>query len=288
MRTARWMIAASLAVSASGASACGLVFGVDGYAGSADGGSAGDGSTGEAGDTGAPGDTTIAADEGTPPDVAPPGDAAGFCPQGAIFCDDFSRTGVLGSWDSEQQTGGTLSIITGQTTPTGTALDALISAGAATAAVDLMKMTQTTIKSSVTMQFRVKVAQPPTQGGVHPNAFNFLTASGDTSTAFPYVMGSTVRVGEVACPSDGGPCNFQQTSTAAFSAGSWHTMSFTIDFTVSPAHYTLLVDGVTAVSAPSVSGIEPGGLGFSGGASYADANHGEIDLAIADFVVTGS
>jgi hypothetical protein len=275
--------------------ACGLVFSVAGYEGPLDGGvpeeadvvdAGGPPPGSEGGD--APGDTSPA----TTTDQRAESSTS-FCPAGAIFCDDFTRSNpqnVQGMWGSESQMGGTLSILPAAAPVAFPFLRSAVTAGTVGIDVGLSTTTTVTIATRVTMAFQVRVDASLTTAGVHPAAFAFSQPNGNNDTAFPYFNGTALVIGEVNCVfGDETPCNYAMTSMAAgLEAGSWHSIVFSVDFTGSQTTYVVSLDGVQVIDEPSPQNIPAGPLSYSAGAIYIDATHPAGTLDIGQFVITGS
>jgi len=227
---------------------------------------------------------SVADYEGPKPSDAGGTDAAltGFCPSGAIFCDDFERTNVLGPgvWDTEDvTTGATLAIISG--TPTGRALDCRLSQTSAQGRAVLVKATSANVANELTIQHDFEIASGA--GSVHMNEVLFR-GSGSYSIVFPYYnAGSGLMIAEVVC---GGPCTYRQSAPFSFAPGGWHHLALAIDFTTTPAKYTLTLDGRVVLQASSQAGAKPGTVELHGGA-YTDPN-AAADVTIDELVVTGN
>jgi hypothetical protein len=260
---------------------CNILFSLDGYQGPPAVAAATDGGV-DVSDV--PSDADLAGD------TVPGADGMSFCPPGAILCDDFDRDSgdVRGPWGMVLQNGGTIAIA--GVAPRGGVLDCVVPGSDAGAEVDVSKTTGTTIVSTITLRSAVRVVTAPSMGGVHANKLALSDAdSGVTSFVFPYFSSYGLTVGELICnygltP----PCAFAQSSPVTPTAGDWHDVSLTVDFTASPASFTLLLDGTRAIEATSQKGAAGGVLTVLGGATAVDGPHGDLELQIDELVVTGN
>jgi len=266
--------------------ACNLLFSVDGYAGPTARDAAVDVTTPR--DSAASGDTSS---ETSPPSEAAPSLDGGFsCPDSALLCDDFARTTVAGGpWDMVTTGGGTLTIV--PNAPTGNALDCIVQAGANVQITDVSKAYTAMTVSRMTYEFGFDLVSGI---GVQPATLNFYNQSDSvTSTTLLYLNQPgagelSLNIGEVVCgkAADAACGGFMETTGIPFTQNAWHTVSWTIDFTSSPAQYTLTLDGTT-ITATSPSFIESGWLTMiSAGATYTDQDHPDIDLRIDRVIVT--
>jgi hypothetical protein len=263
--------------------ACNALFSVNGYAGSGEPAGS-DGSTVQDGRVGVDGSAT----DGAPVDVGTTDAGAASCKSGAIFCDDFDRTdgNVQGPWSSiVGADGGAITIVDDDASPSGHALDCTIDVGSSGTAIYLDKDTDSGVTKSATIQFGARVASPPESGGVHVSTIDFVTPTGRTSYVFPYVQQASVCIGELVCTEDAG-CTYDQSPTTGFQFGEWHQIVLRVDFTVSPASYTLEIDGTESLTWASGANAMPGVVQIQGGPTI-DPNAGTIDVRIDALLVTG-
>jgi hypothetical protein len=209
----------------------------------------------------------------------PGGDAGQSCPHAAAFCDDFERSpdDLQGSWTTVAANGGELSIVPGA--PTGNALRCRLLAGDSVANAYLETTTTAEVTQRATVSSRVRVSSPANTGSINLNRLAFYGA-GSPSLVFAIVQGNgLVAVGEVVC--DGG-CSYAQTQPVAFVADTWFALSLSVDFTKTPATYTLKIDDATVIdAAPSTLGVQPGALQFRSGIESSEP-HGDFEMLIDD------
>jgi hypothetical protein len=274
--------------------ACSLAFSLDGYEGTKKDG----GPTTIIGPDGAlivvnPGSSSSGSTSGnTSSSGIVPNPDGGFCPTGAVFCDDFERsdqTDIVGKWDSFNPTGGTGSLIGGQ--PTNIALRIQIdpnSDDSIYSTVDLVKnIPASPTKASITS--RLFLTTVSAIHGMHFNVLVFSRGQGKSSTIFPYFNGSNnLTVGELECdPSITGGCSYSQATVAkTLSLGAWHDIAFSVDFTVTPARLTLVVDSAVAIQESADPHAATGAMQAQAGAAYLDGSHTAWDFMIDNVVLT--
>jgi hypothetical protein len=202
-------------------------------------------------------------------------DAGAACANGALFCDDFERSpdDLQGDWTTVTANGGELSIVPGA--PTGNVLRCQLLAGDSLANAYLETTTTADVTQRATVSSLVRISSPIGAGSVNVNRLALYGGSA-SSLVFAIVQGSgLVAVGEVVC--DGG-CSYAQTQPVAFVADTWFSLSLSVDFTTTPATYTLEIDDAKVIdAAPSTLGIEPGALQFRAGIESSEP-HGDFEV----------
>jgi len=252
------------------------------------------------------GGATVDATSGDGPAGDAGGDAGVSCPPQAIFCDDFERDTVMGSWTMENVSpGNMLSIAAGQ--PTGRVLAVSLGANSATmgstaAALEddpTSAQTQQPLvisqRASISSLLRIE-ANPNAVVNMCTLQFQYVDPEAGyvTSVVFAYFNGGPdLLLAEVRNPGSPG---FAMSSTSIHvTTARWHQMSLSVDFTTSPATIALTLDPDAAdaglggtIRYPSMVAVHAGTFTFQAGASSVSAPNGAIQMMLDDVVVEGS
>lgn len=210
-------------------------------------------------------------------------DGGGWCPSGAVFCDDFERSAddLQGEWASIGANGGQLSIVSG--TPTGNALSCRLPAGDGQASAYLATTASAAVTKRVIASSRVRISSPIGAGSINVNALSFVGVTG-RSLVFPIIQApGLIAVGEVVC--DGG-CQYAQTQPVSLPADAWVSLSLVVDFSAVPARYSLKIDDMLVIdAAPSALGAQPGTLEFHAGIETSQV-HADFEVSVDDLVIS--
>lgn len=216
---------------------------------------------------------------------APDADASdAWCPAAALFCDDFERSSVLGSWDrvlAEQ--GGTSDVATG--TPFGSALRVRVPAGTISAQAAVNRGPHEALAEYVSHRSRVRITKLPESGGVNLSELVLHRSASERSTAFLLLQSSGVRLFEQdctpSCSSKTHPVLPQLTLDV------WHDVTLRIQLDTTPAKIDLEVDGVVLHSLPAATNVRPGTFETSAGFNYSTPTHGEAEAYVDRVVLEG-
>lgn len=222
-------------------------------------------------------------DGGAPADVDASDDAA-WCPSGAIFCDDFERTNVLGAWDRllAKESGSTALAFD---TPFGNALHVRLPGGAAWGQATLVRDPREEIVERLSYRSRVRITKLPSTGNVNLSEVFLYRDTGNRSSVFVLLQSAGVRLFEQDCTSS---CSSRtHPRIEEFTVDEWHDVTLRLRLDTEPANIELELDGAVVHSSPSVTNIRPGTLAVAAGFNYSSETHGEAEAYLDRLVIEG-
>ena len=237
------------------------------------------------------GEVVDAGDEGVPfrPEDGGLHDAdapdASWCPEGALICDDFERTTLLGGWDNVLLVnGGTQEIVEG--TPFGRALAVAVPAGSSgVAKACLQRGEREQIGFYFTYRSRLRVNALPDTGGVNVNEVYFHRENDHRASVFFALRSNVIALFEQDCAPG---CSEQRSyDLGSFTIGEWHDVAVRVDFRMKPSRLIAEIDGTVVHSNVSAVGLAPGAVEITAGINYTTTPHGAADVHVDRVAVEG-